>query len=218
MASLAVVDPSSLFRAGLAALVRTTGFAPVFEAADLDELKRREPGEARPDLVLLGAPRRAADAGPLVSEIRAWAPAAKVVFIVPRLDLQALVASFAGGASGYLMDSISPDALKHSLDLVSVGENVFPSDLATLIAAPHFLGPDDSGGELKAPSLTDREVEILRHLAAGQSNHAIAETLELSDAAVGADIRQLLRKLRVSNRTQAALWAVSRGLASPGGD
>lgn len=222
MASLAVFDPSPLFRAGLAALVSAMGLAPVHEAADLQDLIGREGDAPRPELMLIGSPRAAEEIAPLMQEIRAWAPEAKVVFIAPALDMAALVACFAAGASGYLLENISREGLKHSLQLVSAGEKVFPSELAGALSGANFRAgaSGDVRRELRDMQATDREVAVLRRLARGESNHAIAAALGVSETSVSADIRHILRKLHVSNRTQAALWAVAKGLAPPltGGD
>jgi two-component system nitrate/nitrite response regulator NarL len=217
MASLAVFDLSPLFRAGLAALASTLGFDPVEQAADLEDLMRREGEAARPDLMLIGLPQDVAELSALMQEIRIWTPATRVVFIAQALDVGALSACFAAGASGYLIESISREGLKHSLQLVSAGENVFPSDLASALGSARFKasGPVDARRELRDLHATDREVDILRCLANGESNSIIAKRLGIPETAVSADIRHLLRKLRVSNRTQAALWAVAKGLASP---
>ena len=222
MASLAVFDPSPLFRAGLAALVSAMGLAPVQEAADLQDLIGREGDAPRPELMLIGSPRTADEIAPLMQEIRAWAPEAKVVFIAPALDMPALIACFASGAAGYLLENISRDGLKHSLQLVSAGEKVFPSELAGALSGAGFRSgaSGDVRRELRDLHATDREVAVLRRLARGESNHAIAAALGVTETSVSADIRHILRKLRVSNRTQAALWAVAKGLAPPlaGGD
>jgi two-component system nitrate/nitrite response regulator NarL len=217
MASLAVFDPSPLFRASLAALVSTMGFSPVEEAADLKDLMGRASDAPRPDLMLIGLPQQRPEIGSLMQEVRGWAPAAKVVFIAPSLDTAALVSCFGAGASGYLIENISPEGLKCSLLLVNAGENVFPSELANVLNASSFKmsGGGDVRRELHDLHATEREIEVLRCLANGESNQTIAEMLGISAAAVSADIRHILKKLRVSNRTQAALWAVARGLAPP---
>lgn len=217
MASLAVFDPSPLFRAGLAALVGTMGFDPVHEAADLDDLRRRTDDGPRPDLVLIGLPSKAGEIAPLMKELLAWAPETKVVCIAPTLDPAALAACFSAGASGYLIENISREGLKHSLLLVTVGENVFPSELANALSAPGFKASasGDVSRALRDLHATEREIDVLRCLANGQSNQAIAAKLGMSETAVSAEIRHILKKLRVSNRTQAALWAVSKGLAPP---
>jgi two-component system nitrate/nitrite response regulator NarL len=193
------------------------GFAPVQEAADLVDLIQRQVDASRPDLMLIGLPQDSAEIAPLLREIRGWAPETKVVFIAPMLDTAALISCFTAGASGYVLENISREGLKHSLLLVSAGEKVFPSELATALSASSLQMSDagDLGRELRELHATDREVEVLRCLADGEPNHAIAAKLGISETAVSADIRHLLRKLKVSNRTQAALWAVAKGLAPP---
>jgi two-component system nitrate/nitrite response regulator NarL len=213
MNSLAVVEPTPLFRISLAALVAALGFEPVEDAADLNELMGLGDGD-RPELMIVGLRGAAAEIAPMMREIRAWAPETKVVFLAQTLDIPALIACFAAGARGYLIESLSREGLKHSLRLACAGENVFPSALADALrtSSVNMSGPEDIPRDLYA---TKREMGILRCLANGETNHVIAEKLGISETAVRADIRQLLRKLHLSNRTQAALWAVARGLAPP---
>jgi two-component system nitrate/nitrite response regulator NarL len=189
------------------------GFAPVHEATDLEELQAQGDG-LPPDLVLVGSPSRIGEIEPAMQQIRAWAPDAKVVFIAPAFDAAVLVASFGAGAAGYLIENISRDGLKHSLRLVESGEKVFPSELTRELSAPLFRAAD-SGELMRELHATAREIEVLRCLAAGHSNQVIAAKLGVSETAVSGDIRHILRKLRVANRTQAALWAVAKGLAEP---
>jgi two-component system nitrate/nitrite response regulator NarL len=194
MTSLAIVDPSPQDRSGLAAAVTAFGHDPIYAQASLDELINRA-DRSRPDLMLIRLRGAAPEIAPLMGEIRAWAPEAKAVFVAAALDLQALAACFAAGASGYLVEPLSTERLEHSLRLVTAGEKVFPSELAEVL----------------------REGDILRYLANGYSNRAIAEKLGISQAAVRADIRRILAKLRLSNRRQAAEWAQARGLGREAG-
>jgi two-component system nitrate/nitrite response regulator NarL len=217
MASLAVIHPSPLSCAGLAALVSTMGFEPVAQAASLDELIQAEEGQGRPELLLVGAPQQVPDIASFMREVRAWAPAARTVFIAPSLDVPTLMASFAANAFGYLTETVSREGLQHSLRLVNAGEKVFPSELANLLSTSGvaLAAPDDVQRELRQLHMTTREVEVLRRLAHGLSNPLIAVQLDISETAVSTAIRHILRKLGVSNRTQAALWAVAKGVAAP---
>jgi two-component system nitrate/nitrite response regulator NarL len=217
MASLAVLAPSPLLRAGLAALLSTMGFEPVEEAADLNELKRRSTDARRPEILLICLPQRDAGLAALIQESKAWAPHAKVVLLAPALDMSALSVCFAAGAAGYILEDISRDGLQHSLGLVTAGENVFPSDLANALSGPTYKlsGPVNTMDELRNLHATEQEIEILRCIARGESNSSIGKKLGISEAEVSAHIKHILRKLRLSNRTQAALWAVARGLAAP---
>src|SRR6516165_6394822 len=168
MTSLAVVDPSLQDRSGLAAAVAAFGHDPIHIAASLDELISAA-GRARPDLMLIRLGRVGFEVAPLMQEIQAWAAETNVVFVAPTLDLQALAACFSAGASGYLVEPLSTERLEHSLRLVSAGEKVFPSELAEVL----------------------READILRYLANGYSNRAIAEKLGISQNAVRAEIRRI---------------------------
>ena len=217
MASLAVLSPSPLFRAGLAALLRAMGFEPVEDAANPEELEHRF-GEHRPEIVLIRAPSTIEDLGASIQRVRAWAPGAKVVILAPTLDQSALRASFAQGAAGYLLENISRDGLQCSLQLVSAGENVLPSQLATALS----VAPLDPSGawreELRNLQMTDQEIDILRSVASGETNARIAKSLGISESEVSAHLKQIQKILGLTNRTQAALWAVAKGLAVPSVD
>ncbi len=220
MASLAVIHPSPLSRAGLAALVSTMGFEPVSQVASLDELIQAGAEQAAPELLLVGAPQQIEDIASFMREVRAWAPTARTVFIASSLDVPTLMACFAANAFGYLTETVSREGLQHSLRLVSAGEKVFPSELAGLLSTSGvaLAAPADVRRELRQLHMTEREVEVLRRLAQGLSNPLIAAQLGVSETAVSTAIRHILRKLSVSNRTQAALWAVAKGVAAPLGD
>ena len=214
MGSLAVLAPSPLLRAGLAALLCIMGFEPVEEAADLRDLKRRANDAQRPEMLLIGLQQKDEELAGLMQEIKIWAPQAKVVFLAPAFDITALSACFAAGAAGYLLEDISRDGLQHSLSLVSAGENIFPSELANALSITAELGgPDKTKDELR--NLDATELDILRRVANGESNSFIGNKLGLREAEISAHIKHILRKLRLSNRTQAALWGVARGLAAP---
>ena len=107
------------------------------------------------------------------------------------------------------------DALQESLRLVRAGEKVFPSELASYIPAmpSNFAIPEISTSALREFELSCREIEILQCLTNGQSNKAIAKNLDIAEATVKVHVKRILRKAHVANRTQAALWGVSKGVA-----
>lgn len=217
MASVAVFARSPLFRAGLAALMSTMGFAPVLAVSALEELNAEADKLAPPEMILLSLPQDGEQLSTLIRDIRTQVPAAKIVCLAQTLDIQELSSCFAAGASGYLLQEISRSGLEHSLRLVSAGEKVFPSALASALlrSGVKHSGSGKTLDELRKLHLTDLDIEILRYMANGDFNGAIAKKSGLSDAEVRTRVRVVLRKLHVSNRTQAALWAFSRGLAEP---
>jgi len=217
MASLAVLAPNPLFRAGLAALLISMGYDSVEEAADLTELKSREGAVARPEILLVSLQQSIEGLAAFTDEIKEWAPRAKIVFLAPALDRPALSACFAAGAAGYLLEKISREALECSLRLVSLGENVFPSELASALSgsASKLNGSSDARDELRNLHATDRQIEILRCVANGESNRFIAKKLGIPETEISGEIKSIQRKLGLSNRTQTALWGVAKGLAAP---
>ena len=217
MASVAVFARSPLFRAGLAALLSTMGFAPVLAVSGLDELKSEADKAAPPEMILLSLSEDGEQLSTLIRELRTWMPAARIVCLAQTLDIQELSYCFAAGASGYLLQEISRSGLEHSLRLVNAGEKVFPSALASALlpSGAKHSSPGKTMDELRKLHLTDLEIEILRYMASGDFNGAIAKKSGLSDAEVRTRVRVVLRKLHLSNRTQAALWAFARGLAEP---
>lgn len=215
--SLAVLARSPLFRAGLVALLSAMGYGRVEESSDLKQLKRRVTDARSLEILLLSLPQQEDDLVALIQEIRAWAPKGKVVLLAPAFDMRALSASFAAGAVGYLVERISSNTLQHSLGLVSAGEIVFPSELANALfaSASKTSEANRTIDDLRNLHATDQEIEVLRCIANGESNRLIGKRLRISENEVGAHIKHLLKKLRVSNRTQAALWGSARGLATP---
>jgi len=215
MAKLAILDPSGLFRAALLSLLRNLGFDDLTEAADLEELERRVSGDPKPDVLLINLTRGDDAVDRVMDRVRTMLPDAKVVFLARSLDLDLLAAVFAAGASGYLLENTSGDALGKSLTLVNAGGAVFPRELASFI--PHLaarrMAPPSLAAMPRDTRLSGREIEILECLTRGQSNKAIAHALDIAEATVKVHVKRILRKIDVTNRTQAALWAASRGLA-----
>ncbi|HEX5232472.1 MAG TPA: response regulator transcription factor [Bradyrhizobium sp.] len=222
MSHVALLGTRSLLRSGLVSLLGSLGFERVDEAATLDALIAQTHGDTRPDIVLINV-SNGVDAARLVFDIRSWAPEAKVVFLFSDLDVRTLVGCFSAGASGYLLESLSGEALQKSLTLISAGEKVFPSELAGVIS--DLAGKREMASnptDLQNIEFTPREIWILRLLADGRSNKMIASSLNISESTAKLHLRNILRKLRANNRTQAALWALERGLVlanvdTPGG-
>jgi two-component system, NarL family, nitrate/nitrite response regulator NarL len=213
MLGITVMGSRSLRRTGLVSLVGTIGFESVLEADDIEHLGRIS---AKPssDMLIICLIRD--NIIGVVGEIRAWGPSARIVVVAPKLDLEVMSECFAAGACGYLLETISPDALQNSLNLVIAGEKVFPSELASLfpMLASKFDSSEPSNLAPLESALSRREIEILRCLTNGQSNKVIAKTLEIAEATVKVHVKRILRKAHAINRTQAALWGVAAGVTS----
>lgn len=217
MNSVTVIGAQSLFRAGLVDLLGAIGFAPIEEADEAADLLGPPDEAPAPEdrliIVLARAPGRATEA---VREARARFASARLVCLVLEFDLDEMRGCFAAGACGYVLESISRAALRESLRLVAAGEKVFPSELAVRMPAADAPSPAGDAAE-DAPrqgDLSGRELEILQCLANGQSNKVIARTLDIAEATVKLHVKRILRKAHATNRTQAALWAIARGVAA----
>jgi two-component system nitrate/nitrite response regulator NarL len=157
--------------------------------------------------------------GEFLRDLRARIEGVKVVVLTSDRSRGTIGKAIGWAVDAYLLKDMSPEALTRSLQLVMLGQQIFPTRLmATLLQAEPAEAPagESLGGAGKG--LSPREVQILRHLMNGYSNKAIARALEISEATVKVHLKALLRKVRVSNRTQAAVWAMNNGIAGQAED
>jgi two-component system nitrate/nitrite response regulator NarL len=140
---------------------------------------------------------------------------AKVVILASRFDLEAMVSCFRAGAEGYIVNAMKSQPLMTALRLVLLGEKVMPSDLADVLEDRQFTGPSPRlvQNEIVNTNLSPRERDVLCGLMAGYPNKSIARRLEVCEATVKVHVKSILRKLKVRNRTQAAIWASQNGIA-----
>lgn len=158
----------------------------------------------------------------VVSSIKAGNHEARVAVLADGFDPDSMMMALNAGANGYCLSTIGCEVLVKYLDLIMLGELVFPSALflSTLAEQGRLTPPEKqpSAEGLQnlqvAPgspvrTLSSREAEILQCLMQGAPNKIIARRLEVAEATVKVHIKAILRKIRVTNRTQAAMWAVA---------
>jgi two-component system nitrate/nitrite response regulator NarL len=144
-------------------------------------------------------------------------PNGRVAVVADRQHPSEALAAFRAGSNAYFARGTSGDAFIKSLDLVLLGETLMPATLLTLfpcseqadnaplkVAAP--LARND-----ETPQFSEQERRILRNLVEGDSNKIIARKVSIAEATVKVHIKAILRKLRLHNRTQAAVWAMNSG-------
>ena len=206
-----LIDPDALFRSALRILLGDTAF-PVVADAGAPDRSLLETAEIR--LVLLDP--RGLDGGVRgIAGLRAAMPDARIVVLASSAPLDAVTEAFSAGADGFLLKSITPAALVGSIRLVMMGEKVFPATLAGQLAS----AADGTAADGRTPEFTGRELAILECLLDGCSNKMIAWRLGLTEATVKVHLQALLRRIGATNRTQAAIWALGRGIgtdAEPG--
>ena len=206
---LLVVDDHTLFRRGLIALLASdTSLEVVGEAGDAAEAVRKAQA-LRPDIVLLDNHLPGATGIQALGELRAAAPAARVVLLTVSEDEQDLQAALRGGASGYLLKTIEGEVLGAALRRVMRGEPVVSQEMMGKLVAAMQAAPTTAAAAVPGAlgQLSPRELDVLRQIARGASNKEIARALHIAETTVKIHVQHILRKLGVSSRVQAAVAA-----------
>jgi two-component system nitrate/nitrite response regulator NarL len=205
-ATVWLMHPNKLFREGLKRILADSPFPVVAEVAGLPDTSALAGGLV-PALVLLDLAGDSEAAA--LRQLRERLPASRLVILTAELSTKRLTAALEAGLDGYLMSDLSPAALVQSLQLVLLGEKVFPTSLAALLVN----GPMDHGVARPGGSrgLSEREGQILHFLIGGASNKLIANRLGITEATVKVHLKTVLRKIGALNRTQAAIWALNNG-------
>jgi len=220
---LLVVDDHTLFRRGLTALLsQDERFTVVGEAGDSGEALRCA-GSTSPDLILLDNHLPGVRGVDAIAALKEAAPQAHVLMLTVSEDEDDLAAALQAGAEGYLLKTIDSDALTESIMKVMRGESVVSPEMTTKLVtafrarAPAAAGTGAAGGTAPAPepdSLSGREREILELITRGASNKLIARELDIAETTVKIHVQHILRKLGLTSRVQAAVYAVGRNSAS----
>lgn len=204
-----LVDDHQVVRRGLRTFLEVQDDIEVVgEAADGDEgIARAE--ELRPDVILMDIKMPGTDGIEALRKLRELANPARVLIVTSFTEQRTVVPALRAGAAGYVYKDIDPVALAAAIRSVHAGQVLLQPEVAVaLLAEEGHPPPSGRGG-----SLTDREREVLRHIADGRSNREIARVLVLSEKTVKTHVSNILMKLDVVDRTQAALWAVRHGIA-----
>lgn len=205
---LLIVDDHELVRNGLRAMVAGTEIVVVGEAATSDEAVALAL-ETNPDLVLLDVRLADGDGLSVLSRLKVERPKLPVL-VFSNYDNPTFVArAVALQAAGYVLKGAPRATLLEAMRKVVGGENAWTRDelrrVTGALATPRLIADVDA-------ALTQRESEVLRQLASGLTNKEIAISLHISYETVKEHVQHILRKVGVSDRTQAAVWAVRCGL------
>ena len=200
------IDEISADRARLIKIAPPDSFTIIGSHDSIEEVAGGSGELASADIVVLGnvAGRTIEDG---IQSLKAMAPAKPIVVLIDRFSLDSLGAAFEAGAMGYLMKSISQEALFESIMLVILGEKVFPAQLADMLVekTPHDLNP---GLAERRRALTAKELQVMQYVKLGYSNKQIARVLGIADITVRLHINNAFRKMNVKNRIQGALWMI----------
>lgn len=216
-----IVDDHTLFRRGLTALLtRDPLFVVVGDAADAGEAQRRAL-EWQPDVILLDNHLPGVNGVDALPALRQAAPRACILMLTVSEDADDLATALRNGASGYLLKTIEGEELFEAILRAVAGESVIAHEMTgKLVAAYRSAAAGVAGPAGKtqpsAPgtlaSLSPRELDILRGIAAGASNKEIARSLFIAETTVKIHVQHILRKLDVTSRVHAAVMATENGL------
>ncbi|MGV7207221.1 two-component system response regulator NarL [Oxalobacteraceae bacterium A2-2] len=205
--SVLLVDDHTLFRSGIRSLLqRHPDFSVVGEAADgVEGIKRAQ--QLQPQVVLLDLNMPGMSGLETLQLMRQDSPDSAIVMLTVSEDADDLATALRAGASGYLLKNIDTDYLTRAIRRAAAGETVVAEAMTAKLVAQLQSGvvPPTSSD---LDRLTPREREILDCLARGESNKTIARDLELAESTVKIHVQNVLKKLKLSSRVQAAVYAV----------
>ena len=197
----------------------------VAEAGDAGEAQRRA-AETQPDVILLDNHLPGVHGVQALAGLREVAPRAQVLMLTVSEDERDLAAALRGGARGYLLKTVDSDALASAIVRTVAGQStISPEMTGKLVTAFQSLQPEAAGAAAAAAppptdplaSLSPREQQILAEIALGASNKEIARTLAIAETTVKIHVQHILRKLGLSSRVQAAVYA-TRGNGNGNGN
>ncbi len=204
-----IADDHGVVREGLRALLTGAGLDVVGEAATGREaLALAE--QLRPQVVLLDIRMPDMDGLQALVAIKAALPETAVLMLTTYANPEYLARAVSLGAAGYLSKEVDPQRIPQAVRAVAGGETVIEREV--LLAALQESAAPRPAADEHVPSLTEAEERVLRLIARGLSNDAIAEALSVSRNTVKTHVRHIFEKLGVSDRTQAAIWALRHGL------
>jgi DNA-binding NarL/FixJ family response regulator len=209
--SILVCDDHAIVRKGIRALLATRpDLAVVGEAGDGREAVQQA-AALRPDVILMDLVMPELDGIEATRQITAQQPRAQILVLTSFAADDKVFPAIKAGALGYLLKGSGPDELVAAIHQVANGEPSLEPSIARKVLLELNRPP-------KAPPttdpLTEREVEVLRLLAKGLSNREIGEKLFVTERTVCSHVSNILNKLHLASRTQAALFALKEGLAS----
>ena len=222
--AIVLVGKSILLREGLARILRSANFRILASVSSADDLLPSKYQLHQPLFLVI---RTGDDCDVALEQIKLFRnqhPSSRIAIVADHYRLSELTSAFRAGANGYFVDAMACDVFIKSVELVMMGETIFPPAFLSLLLDPEGdrLGQvapgDENNPEILirnentlAPQLSTREKSILRCLVEGDSNKCIARKIDIAEATVKVHVKAILRKIRVQNRTQAAIWGMNNG-------
>jgi DNA-binding NarL/FixJ family response regulator len=205
-----ICDDHAVVREGLTAFLGLQDDIEIAGQASDGEEAVQLAAKLNPDVILMDLVMPRADGIEAIQRIRSADASARIIVLTSFSDDSKLFPAIRAGATGYLMKDVSPQELARAIRLAQAGESLLHPDVARRLMEQVTQGGEASSGG--ARKLTERETEVLGLIGRGRSNKEIARDLVLSEKTVKTHVSNILQKLQLSDRTQAALFAVHHGL------
>ncbi len=211
MIRVLIADDHAVVREGLRGLITSEpGMEVVGEARDgLETVQKAQ--SLKPDVILVDLVMPRQDGIQAITEIKQSVPEARILVLTSFADDDKVFPAIKSGALGYLLKDSSPQELLSAIRDVYHGESSLHPTIARKLIRELSQPPNLPPAE---DPLTEREVEVLRLVAQGLANEEIGERLYISERTVRTHVSNILGKLHLANRTQAALYALREGLAT----
>lgn len=206
--SVVIADDHAVVRRGLSSLLKDTEIQVIGEAEN-GEQAIAETLKYSPDVVLMDVRMGGTDGLDALEKIREQSPQTRVVILSTYDNPTYVARSVALGADDYVLKGSTRDELVSSIRRVANGEPPAHTSILTKIRQSMARRREGVGDDVP---LTNRETQVLRHIALGLSNREIGRSLTISVETVKEHVQNILRKINASDRTQAAVWAVKKGL------
>jgi DNA-binding NarL/FixJ family response regulator len=219
-----LVGKSILLREGLASILRSANFRVLASVSCADDLLQSKLQPHQPLFLIVHTGDDFDAAVEQIELFRGQHPGGRIAIVADHYRLGELVSAFRAGANGYFVDVMTCDVFIKSIELVMMGETLLPPAFLSFVldAEGDPLGetaPRDENNQailirtenIFAPQLSTREKSILCCLIEGASNKCIARKIDIAEATVKVHVKAILRKIRVQNRTQAAIWGMNNG-------
>jgi two-component system, NarL family, nitrate/nitrite response regulator NarL len=229
-----LIGKSVLLREGLSRILRTANFRIQGSVSCADDLIPSTLQRHQPLFLIIHTGNDFDSTVEQIELLREHYPNGRIAIVADHYRLSELVSAFRAGANGYLLDVTTCDAFIKSIELVMIGQTIFlpallsfarnaesaslgeteprrENDRAILLKKEDATADEATAEEATAPQLSPREKTILRCLIEGDTNKCIARKIDIAEATVKVHVKAILRKIRVQNRTQAAIWAMNNG-------
>jgi NarL family two-component system response regulator LiaR len=210
--SVLIVDDHGIVREGLRTYLELVDNIKVVGEAENGVEAVAQVRQHRPDVVLMDLVMPEMDGIEATRQVVAVSPSTKVLVLSSFTDDERVFPAIKAGAAGYLLKDVSPPDLADAITAVHQGKTQLHPDIAKKLM-DQFASPKAEPAAVPG-ELTARELEVLRLIARGMSNHEIAQALTISEKTVKTHVSNILGKLHLADRTQAAIYALREGMGS----